>query len=163
MTLQELIELIQAVQLKEGMITIGLIIVIGASLIQITPIKLNPWDVFLGAIGKRLNKAVNDRIKTVEQRQKEFEDKFDTYVNEQRKKDLDDKRSQILQFCNECMLKVQHTQEQFRFVLRLCDEYEEYIEKNKLKNGEISDAINQIRNIHRKCLAENSFLVSEDD
>ena len=57
----------------------------------------------------------------------------------------------------------QHTREQFRFIIRRCDEYEKHIEENHLKNGEISDAIEQIRSIHRKCLAENSFLVLEKE
>ena len=162
MTLKEIFELLAQMDPKDATWFIGWVIVIGASIIQVAPIKVNPWDWILGGIGKRLNKAINERMDAIEKKQSEFESKFDIYVTEQRKKDLDDKRSQILQFCNECMLHKRHTQEQFRFVIRLCDEYEKYIEDNKLKNGEISDAIDQIREIHRKCLAENSFLVSED-
>lgn len=162
MTLQELLELIPMLQLKDATWILWWIFVIVASLIQIAPLKLNPWDIFLGAIGKRLNKAINDRMKVLEKKQKDFETKFDDYVREQNKRDLDEKRSLILQFCHECMLHIQHTQEQFKFVLRLCDEYEKYIEDNRLKNGEISDAIDHIRNIHKKCIAENSFLVTDE-
>lgn len=161
MTLYDLFKSIPMMQIKDVSLVILGIFVVTASLIEITPIKLNPWTWILGGIGKRINRDIKDRMEKLEKKQAEFEQKFDSYVDDQRKKDLDDMRSQILTFCNECMRHKQHTREQFRFVIRRCDEYEKHIEDNHLKNGEISDAINQIRSIHRKCLAENSFLEPE--
>lgn len=163
MTLYEIFKAIPMLQIKDASLALLGVVVIATGLIEFVPVKINPWTALLVWAGNRINKKINDRMEQLEKKQAEFEEKFDSYVTDQKKKDLDDTRSQILSFCNECMRHKQHTREQFRFIIRRCDEYEKYIEDNKLKNGEISDAIEQIRNIHRKCLAENSFLVPEDE
>ena len=79
-------------------------------------------------------------------------------IKESEIKSLEDTRRDILDFSNACMNKRKHTQEQFRFILKRCDEYEKYIEKNHLKNGEIKNAIEEIRRLHKKCLQDNTFL-----
>ena len=71
---------------------------------------------------------------------------------------IENTRRDILAFCNSCMNGQKHTQEQFRFILKKCDDYETYIEKNDIKNGEISSAIEEIRRIYKVCLQKNSFL-----
>ena len=86
------------------------------------------------------------------------QDDLTNHIKESETKSLQDTRRDILDFANSCMNKRKHTQEQFRFVLQQCDEYELYIEKNHLKNGEIKNAIEEIRRLHKKCMQENSFL-----
>lgn len=159
LTLYEIYQAIPMLQIKDAALALLGVLVIVTGCIEIVPIKINPWTALLVWAGSRINRKMNERIEQLEKKQEDFEKKFDSYVSDQKKKDLDDMRSQILSFCNECMRHKQHTREQFRFIIRRCDEYEKHIEENHLKNGEISDAIEQIRSIHRKCLAENSFLV----
>ena len=55
-----------------------------------------------------------------------------------------------------------HTYEQFKFVIKKCDEYEKYVEENRIRNGEITSAISYIRKLYDKCRENNSFLQEGD-
>ena len=133
-------------------ISIGfLVLIIAASLIQVSKINVNPWDWFFGLIGKKLNKEVFDKVG-------EIETKLDKHIEDDNKEKLEAKRRDILGFANSCMTGRKHTQEQFRFVIKECDEYEKYIEEKHVKNGEITSAIEEIRRLYTKCLQQNLFL-----
>ena len=59
MNLKEIIS-----QLNAGYVAAGIAVLL--SLIQISPLKLNPWDAILGWIGKKLNGGMEKRLKEVE-------------------------------------------------------------------------------------------------
>lgn len=146
MSLKDILDLV--VGLKEEL-TIGtIVIVILLSLIQVSKIAWNPWDRILSWIGKKLNGEILRRLETLEKQS--VEDK------------VENTRMYILEFCNSCMYGHKHTMEQFRFILKKCDWYEAYIEERKLKNGEISSAILEIRRIYTCCIRNNSFLKEGD-
>ena len=133
-------------------VSLGIFIVIVlASLVQISPIKINPWDWFFGRIGRKLNKEVFDEVADVRK-------KLIQHIEDDEKEKLETKRRDILEFANSCMTGRMHTQEQFKFIIKKCDEYENYIETKKIKNGEITLAIAEIRRLYSKCLQKNSFL-----
>lgn len=143
---------------KDDISLILLILTVLASIIQITPIKINPWDKIFGWIGRKLNKEVSDEVKEIRSDVKQVREDLDKHVAENRKEKLEGQRRDILEFANACMNGRKHTQEQFTFVIKTCDEYEAYIEKNHLKNGEISSAIEEIRRLYAKCRQNNTFL-----
>lgn len=133
-------------------ISIGfLIVILLMTFVQISKININPWDWFFGLIGKKLNKELLDKVDEVDK-------KLDNHIKEDEKEKLETMRRDILEFANSCMNKRKHTQEQFTFVIKKCDEYEKYIEDNHIKNGEISSAIEEIRRLNTKCRQENSYL-----
>lgn len=138
-------------------ISIGIIVLIAlASLIQISAIKINPWDWFFGMIGKKLNKEVFDELKVVKTT-------LDKHIKDDENEKLEAKRRDILDFANACMNGRKHTQEQFKFVIKECDEYEKFIEDNHIKNGEITSAIEEVRRLYVRCIQRNSFLRPEDE
>ena len=152
MTIQNIIDL---ARLKDG-VSIGFIaVIILLSLIQVSKIQINPWDKILGWIGERLNKSIKDKVDEVEK-------KLDQHILESEERDLRDTRQYILDFANSCMYGRKHTYEQFRFVIKKCDEYEKYVEENHIKNGEITSAIAYIRRLNDKCRQNNSFLQEGD-
>lgn len=137
-------------------ISLGVVIlIILMSVIQISKININPWDWLLGVIGKKLNASIDKKVT-------EIETKLDAHIKADEAEKLETKRRDILEFANSCMNGRKHTQEQFKFVIKKCDEYETYIEKNDVKNGEISSAIAEIRRLYTKCLQNNSFLKVEE-
>lgn len=144
----------------------GVLIFLMSIGIEIIPkIKWSPWSTLIKWIGSRFNDKIDKKMDTVRGEIKELDTKIENvqaqlseHITESEIKSLQDTRRDILEFCNSCMNNRKHTREQFRFVLKQCDQYEEYIEKNNLKNGEITDAINEIRRLHAKCIQENSFL-----
>lgn len=143
---------------KDDISLVLLILTVLASLIQITPIKVNPWDKIFGWIGKKMNKDVSDQVKEVRSEVKQVREDLDMHIQDDKREKLEAQRRDILDFANACMNGRKHTQEQFAFVMKKCDEYEKYIEDNNLKNGEISSAIEEIRRINTKCRQNNTFL-----
>ena len=149
MTLQAVWDIIVGLKEEFG---IGLIaIIVLMSIIQISKININPWDWFFGLIGKKLNKELLNKVE-------EIDNKLDSHIKEDQKEKLEGMRRDILEFANSCMNGRRHTQEQFTFVIKKCDEYEKYIEDNHIKNGEISSAIEEIRRLNTKCRQKNSYL-----
>ena len=137
-------------------LSIGVVIlIIFMSLIQVSKININPWDWLLGGIGKKLNASIDKKVT-------EIEAKLDAHIRADEVEKLETKRRDILDFANACMNGRKHTQEQFKFVIKKCDEYETYIEKNDIKNGEISSAISEIRRLDTKCRQTNSYLKVEE-
>lgn len=133
-------------------ISVGfLIVIVLASLIQVSKININPWDWFFDLIGKKLNREVFNKVEKIEK-------KLDKHIADDNKEKLEGKRRDILDFANACMNGRKHTQEQFTFIIKLCDEYDSYIEKTHEKNGEISSAIEEIRRLYVKCRQNNTFL-----
>ena len=148
-------DMISLATVKETLSTGGIIFVIIASLLQFSKININPWDKILGWIGDRINKKTNERID-------ELQKKLDKHISESELKDVQDIRRDILDFANSCMYGRKHTKEQFDFVIKECDDYEDYIERKKIKNGVVTSAIKEIRRLYDKCVQENSFLKEQE-
>ncbi len=132
--MKELINYLGAGQLT----TIGLIVL--TVLFEITPIKFSPIKWFGSVIFSSTNKRL-DRL----------EAKFDDHI-------VQAYRKTILQFQNECLRGQQHTMEEFKFVLKSCDAYEAFITENHILNGEVTIAMNYIRNIYQTTLQNGTFL-----
>lgn len=154
---------------KEGK-SMCIVLIIILTLIEVAPIKLDPWSWLFGHIGKMMSTAINakveDTVKVILAEQaedfkkdlKRVEDKLDKHVAEAEIEKLQKTRADILNFANSIMNKKKHTKEQFRFVIAQCDEYEDYIEKSGIKNGVADASIAEIRRIYERCIQENSFL-----
>lgn len=144
----------------------GIIVFLSSLFIEWRPeIKWHPWSSLIKWIGSKFNSKIDAKMDEVRKEIKELDKKIgdvqnelSKHIEESESKSLQDTRRDILSFCNSCMNGRKHTKEQFKFVIKQCDEYEKYIETNNLKNGEITDAINEIRRLHQKCIRENSFL-----
>lgn len=149
-------KVIELATLENGL-SIGAAIILAAmTLIQISPIKLNPWDSLFKWLGGKLNQGLK---KEIDGMKKDLE----KHIKESNDKDLRDSRMQILNFCNSCIRGEKHTKEQFDFIIIQCDDYEKYIEKNDIKNGVISSAIKEIRRLYDRCIQRNDFLKEGED
>lgn len=149
MTLQAVLDTISGLRDEFSLGVIGLIILM--SLVQVSKININPWDWLFGFIGKKLNHEMIKKIDDVDA-------KLEAHIQADEKEKLEVKRRDILDFANACMNGRRHTQEQFTFVIKKCDEYEKYIEDNNIKNGEISSAIEEIKRLNTRCRQRNSYL-----
>jgi len=151
-------DIITLATVKDTLSTGGIIFVIIASLLQISKININPWDKILGWLGERINTKVNERLNDMVAKVTAITVKLDEHIAESEFKEIQDTRRDILDFANACMNGRKHTKEQFDFVIKECDDYERYIERNDIRNGVVSSAIKEIRRLYEKCLQENSFL-----
>lgn len=135
--------------------------------IEIIPkIKWSPWSALFKWIGSHFNNEIDKKIDKVRGEIKVLDTKIDyvegqlsKHITESEKKSLEDTRRDILDFANACMNGRKHTQEQFEFVIKQCDVYTKYIKDNKIENGVIESAIDEIKRLYKKCRREHTFLV----
>lgn len=145
-------ELITLLEFKDGVGIIGSILVVGALLVEVSPIKINPIGSILSYIGKYINKEVNDKIDGLSET-------LNTHVSTYTERWLNDIRWQILYFSNECARGINHTREHFDFIMKKCDAYEKYIKAKDLPNGVTTEAMSIIRKDFSERMHNNSFLV----
>ena len=144
----------------------GIIVFLMSIGIEIIPkVKWSPWSALFKYIGSRFNDRIDKKIGELDKKVGEINTKVENvnkelkaHIKESEAKSLQDTRRDILEFCNSCMNKHKHTKEQFDFVIKQCDKYENYVENNHVKNGEVTAAIAEIKRLYTKCIQENGFL-----
>lgn len=135
----------------------GLIILL--TLIQISPIKINPWSSFARAIGKAINADLAIKLEQTTSRLDKIEDKLNETIEKEEEREIKQARSRILNFANEMMLGVRHTKDMFDEVLLDCDDYEKYCEEHKsFRNSIAEESINCIREAYHYCREKRAFL-----
>lgn len=130
----------------------GGLTVIMMTLIQITPIKINPWSWLGKIIGRAINGEVLEKVDTLTNDVKALKD-------EDAEQWASLSRSHILRFGDELLHGVPHSKEHFDQILLDISKYESYCEEHpNYKNNIANATIKQIKNTYQKCLDENRFL-----
>ena len=130
----------------------GGVIVVLMTLIQVAPIKINPWSWLGKCIGRAINGEVIEKVETLTK---------DVAKN---KADDDEQwaslsRTHILRFGDEIRHGVIHSKEHFDQVLLDIKKYVRYCEAHADYENDVANAtIDLIREKYRKCLDENKFL-----
>ena len=129
------------------------------TLIQISPIRIDPWTHFARVIGKAMNKDIMEKLETVEAEVKNLKEKHDNLEKRMDKEDADDCRTRILRFADELRRGVEHSEEFFNQILDDISDYERYCSEHpEYKNSKAVNAIAKIDKVYQKCMEENSFL-----
>ena len=97
----------------------GGLVLAAMTVIQITPVKLDPWSWLAKAIGKAINADVLAKLGEVEKR-------LDKHITVDDQRAADGNRTRILHFNNELVRNLKHTKEEFVEILAEIDAYEEY-------------------------------------
>lgn len=122
------------------------------TIIQISPIKINPWSWIGRCIGRVINGEVLEKVETLTRdvkRNKEDDDAQWASLS----------RTHILRFGDEILHGVSHSKEHFNQVLLDISKYEQYCESHPQYINNIATAtIQQIKKTYQKCLDENNFL-----
>ena len=128
-------------KLNAGYITAGIVILL--SLIQISPLKLNPWDKLLGWFGKKLNGATEKRLEAVEKQIR------DMWINNH--------RQTVLTFARECRANIEHSSDEWTNLLNVAEEYEKYVAENKVTNGIITQDTVYLRKLYQELSREHKI------
>lgn len=127
----------------------GMSLLIVLTLIQIAPIKLNPWSALAKVLGKAINADVLEKIEKIQLRQKETREILDEHIQADDERDADGRRQRILRFNSEIMKGENFSHEYFCDMLAEIDQYENYCEEHpEYKNNR---AVMAIKNIKRVC------------
>lgn len=147
------------IELKDILWGSGGAVVILLTLIQIAPLKLNPWSALGKAIGRAINSAVLKELKEVKNAQKATQDKLDAHIRTDDARDADRHRIRILQFNNELIRNIPHTREEFIEILAEIDYYEHYCATHpEYKNNRAIHAIGNIGRVYDDRMKKHDFL-----
>src|SRR5699024_9612686 len=142
----------QRLNIHEWIIGGGGLLAVLLTLVQIAPVKINPWSAIAKAIGNAINADVLRELDTVTQ-------KLDTHIRVDDERNADSYRTRILQFNNELLREIQHTREDFIEILAVIDDYESYCRDHKeYKNNRAVCAIENIKRVYMDRLQKHDFL-----
>ena len=127
-------------------------VVIIMTIIQITPIKFNPWSWIAKKIGSAINSEVLNEVKAVKADLAE-------HKAQSAERDATQCRSRILRFGDEILHGVAHSKEHYEQILIDIDSYEEYCDEHQdYKNNVAVATIKHIKKMYQKHLERDSFL-----
>lgn len=158
-----MIEFLQ--QYQDELIIAG-IIIIPTGLIQISPLKLNPWSWFgklikklLRSIGRALNEEVMTELKELREEQKNLKDDLTQHIEISGERDIKQCRMRILRFNDEVIRSIKHTKEHWDNILEDIDVYDKYCDDHpKYENNKAVMAIANIKRAYLKCAEDDGFL-----
>ena len=116
------------------------VLLAGFTLVELSPIKINPWkwfgDLIFGEFRKELSELKRDFEETK----------------------ADDMRWNILNFANSCRRHEEHSKDEWRHVMSQIRYYEEYTEKKNIQNGVIDEDAKYLRELYHERNVKNDFL-----
>lgn len=146
-------------ELREILMGGGGVLLVLMTLVEIAPIKVNPWSKIAKAIGRAINADVLDEIKNVKDTQDETKARLDEHIRVDDERNADSHRQRILQFNNELLRDIPHSREDFIEILAEIDFYEGYCKTHKdYKNSRCVHAIANIGRVYDERMKKHDFL-----
>lgn len=136
-----------------------LAVVCGSGLIQIAPIKINPWSWMLRKIGQVANEDLIDKIDKLDKKVDEIDERVKAHESQREEKENIERRRRILRFADECRKNEKHSLEHFNEILDDVSKYKTYCEEHpKFKNDKCAISIEFVEKAYRHCVETNDFL-----
>lgn len=123
-----------------------------STLIEITPIKLNPWTWMARKVGRAINGEVIAKVDGLEKDIKQLD--YDAKEREAKAA-----RARVLRFGDEILHKCRHSKEHFDDILQDITMYEKYCDEHpEFENERMQLTVRHIEEAYGKCLKENDFI-----
>jgi len=123
----------------------------GITLLQIAPIKVDPWVKVLQWLGTMLNGDVQIQLDGLKADMENIKADFDDKITS-------DMRWNILDFSNSCKNGRFHTKEEWHHVISQLGEYEKMIETKKIANGVMREEARYLKELYQERCQKNDFL-----
>ena len=138
--------------ITEYMTTTAALLLGGSWLIQVSPIKVNPWTWVARSIGRAINGELMEQVEDLKTR-------FNKMEENDAEREAKSARIRILRFGDECQQKVLHSQEHFDQIIEDIDQYETYCANHPdFKNNKAVLTIANIKETYRRRMTTNDFL-----
>lgn len=145
--------------IKEILMYGGGVAAVILSLVEIAPIKINPWSALLKWLGRAINADVIKALDEVKAAQEETRERLENHIKTDDKLEADRCRARILRFNNELLRDIPHTKEDFIEALKDVDDYEHYCKSHPdYANGRAVHAIANIGRVYDERLQKHDFL-----
>ena len=130
----------------------GLALVVVLSLIEVSPVKLNPWGWLAKRIGRAINGELNDKIDGLVKDVKKLREECD-------EREARAARVRILRFGDEIYQGMKHSKEHFDQILEDISEYDAYCATHQdFKNEMTVLTVAEIKRTYQCCMKEHKFL-----
>ena len=129
-----------------------------SALIQITPIKINPWTALFKWIGEKVNEDLRNQVGGLNEKINNLSKDIDT-LGKQRKEDEKDRiRWEMLDFANSCRNGRRHTKDEYLHIIELNDKYKKLLKETNDKNGVFEVEYEYIKELYKERQEKNDFL-----
>lgn len=119
---------------------------------------------YKATIKKQNDEMLNKQIEstnTIMEQLRGLSEKLNKHIKQDEQAHLQEIRFKILDYANSILNGRNHTEEEYKYIIGLCDQYEVYCTTNNVLNGVATEAINEIRESYAKKRTETSFLRKE--
>jgi len=120
------------------------------TLIQIVPIRIDPWTYLLKWVGGVINGGVKAQIIDLDR-------KIDLTRKMAEEDRAEDMRWDIREFTDSCKHGERHSKEEWRHIIAQLDRYENYVEKYNISNGVIKEETKYLRGLYAERNNKNDF------
>lgn len=122
------------------------------TLVQLAPVKLNPWSAMARAVGRAMHSDLEKELAEIKTR-------LTAHIESDDRRAADGHRARILHFNNELLRGIEHTKEEFLEALAEIDAYEEYCRANPdYPNNRAVLAVKNIQSSYMERLQKHDFL-----
>lgn len=136
------------------------------TLLEISPIKINPWSWILKMLKflwrgfcRSLNADVLAELEKVKKSQQDTKTKLENHIKMDDQREADKARASILHFNNELLRDIPHTKEEFIEVLSKIDWYNDFCKTHEdYKNSRAVHAIANILRVYDERMEKHDFL-----
>ena len=138
--------------IQEALFGGGGLLLVGLTIVQLAPIKINPWSWIARTVGRAVNAEVSRELSEISR-------KLDDHITMDDRRTADGHRARILHFNNELLRSIDHTKEEFIEALNEIDAYERYCADHPdYPNNRAVLAIENIRDSYRERMQKHDFL-----
>ena len=128
------------------------------SMLEVAPIKVNPWSAIARALGSVINRDVIARL-DISRVQRDTQRRLDDHIRVDDERTADMHRAKILRFNNELLRDIPHTREEFIEILAEIDGYEAFCRDHPdYQNNRAIHAIANIGRAYDERLQKHDFL-----
>lgn len=128
------------------------------TLVQISPIKIDPWSWIAKCIGRSFNADVLKKLNELQAEQEGTRSKLEAHIKADDENRADERRTNILRFNNELIRGLPHTKEEFVEILADIDVYERYCKNHpEYENNRAVHAIANIGRVYDERLKKHDF------
>lgn len=140
------------VSVEDVILGVGGILVALMSLVQLAPVKINPWSALAKALGRAINADLMQELAATKTA-------LEKHIQMDDERNADAHRAKILAFNTELLRGIDHTREDFIEILAEIDCYESYCRAHPdYKNNRAKHAIANIGRVYDDRLKKHDFL-----
>lgn len=140
------------VSVEDVILGVGGILVALMSLVQLAPVKINPWSALAKALGRAINADLMQELAATKTA-------LEKHIQMDDERNADAHRAKILAFNTELLRGIGHTREDFIEILAEIDCYENYCRSHpEYKNNRAKHAIANIGRVYDDRLKKHDFL-----